>query len=199
LKEVHHRVKNNLQVISSLLNLQTEAASDLRVRAALKDSQGRIMAMAFIHDQLYRSADLAEVDMARYAGRLVDQLVVSYGDPRQPVPVTVSAGVRLELDQAIPCGLILNELMTNALIHAFPPPRTGTVSVEMTQDAETVRLCVRDTGVGLPPEAETRTSQTLGLRVVAALAAQLGGALTILAANPGTEVTVRFPKQGSPS
>ncbi len=175
LKEVHHRVKNNLQIISSLLNLQGEELEDADAARRFRESQNRIRSMALIHELLYRSDDLSGIDFAEYVERLVQHIVNSYGPQAHRVESRLEIEARpLSLDCAIPCGLIVTELVANAIEHAFPDG-AGTVSVRFRSDDGRRHLEVRDDGVGLPPELDPEQAATLGLRLVTALARQLGG------------------------
>ena len=179
LKEVHHRVKNNLQIISSLLSLQADALNDPRDHALFKESEGRVRSMALIHERLYKSADLARVDFREYVDSLVTTLFFSY--QRSGVnPVVDICDARLPLDTAIPCGLIINELVSNALKHAFPDGRTGSVAIGMQDMGNgTLRLEVRDDGIGLQEDLEPDTAKTLGLNLVSILTRQLQGVLKV--------------------
>lgn len=179
LQEVHHRVKNNLQIIVSMLHLQADQSLAREVKDALQRGQDRVQSMALIYAALYHSRDLAHVDMKEYLGRLTNSLVQSYRkDP---------AGVKLELEvdalslepaKATPCGLIVSELLSNALLHAFPDGRTGKICVALgRRDDGRLRLVVRDDGVGLPKGIVFPGASTLGLQLVEALASQLDGTL----------------------
>jgi len=204
LREIHHRVKNNLTVISSLLDLQANASQDERVRAAFKNSQGRIQTMASIHEQLYRSTNLAKIDMAKYITGLVEKLYYAYSFADIQVKFDLGE-VKLSIDQAIPCGLILNELVTNAFKYAFnsdsPAPRTINISlnengylpgVDAKQAIYTMK--VSDNGIGLPAGMDMETSRSLGWRLVNGLIGQLHGQLAVESA-PGAGVcfTLVFP------
>jgi two-component sensor histidine kinase len=193
LKEVHHRIKNNLQVIASLLRLQANALEDERLAGALLDSQHRVESMALIHEQLYESEDLREVDVARHAALLADNLYRSYGaDPaRITIRVTLEP-IPLTADQAIPVGLILNELISNALKHAFPDGRRGVVSIEGGLRDGQVVLEVRDDGAGIPAGAARGRRKSLGLEIVNILSRQLKGTLE-LDRRRGAAFRVSFP------
>lgn len=181
LKEVHHRVKNNLQVISSLLNLQASQIADARVKSALRESQNRVRSMALIHEKLYQSANLAEVDFAAYLRNLVSFLSQSYRERANSVDIVVrAAALQLDLETAIPCGLIVNELVSNALKHAFPDGRAGVITVSLEPIAEgQMCLVVADDGVGIPADAGRADGTSLGLSLVRTLVDQIGGSLTI--------------------
>lgn len=190
LQEVHHRVKNNLQVISSLINMQRRAVADAAARDALRDCQARVQAIGLIHEQLYRYADYARVPFADYVRGLVVHLSEALGSARVRVAFDV-APVALAVDKAIPCGLIVNELVTNAFKHAFPGDRGGTISVRLSQEASgRCELAVEDDGVG-SPSGEPRT-QSLGLHLVDTLVAQLRGVI-VRRRDGGTSCTVSFP------
>lgn len=192
LKEVHHRVKNNMQVISSLLNLQSASLKDASAVALFRESQQRVRSMSLVHEILYQSQDLASVDFASYVKQLVDSLQRSFGARAAAVTVTVKVGsVALEMDEAIPCGLIINELVSNALKYAFPQKRAGAITVAVKQlRSSAVRLTVSDNGAGI--RAQRGAADSLGLKLVRALTEQLHGTITIDTAS-GTAVTIEFP------
>jgi two-component sensor histidine kinase len=194
LKEMYHRIKNNLQVISSLLNLQAGSSEDPQVRKIFQDSQARIYSMALLHETLQRSRDLARVDLADYLHSLVAELCRSYGAETQRVTIqTQLVEVWVSTDTAIPCGLILNELLSNALKYAFPRDQQGDISIALRADpGQEVTLTVRDTGVGLPEGLDFRDSDSLGLQLVCLLTEQLGGTIA-LERSGGTAFTVTFP------
>jgi len=193
-QEVHHRVKNNLQVVSSLLALQASHLEDERMTAILKDSQSRIRSMALIHEQLYQSQDLARIDFYEYLGSLASALLASYSDKAGSVSLRMRVDrVFLGVGTALTCGLIVNELVSNSLKHAFPGDRKGEICVELHQeDQRTYRLVVSDNGQGLPEGLDYRASKSLGLRLVTRLAeSQLNGTLAVRGGE-GTEVVVSF-------
>jgi two-component system, sensor histidine kinase PdtaS len=174
IEEVHHRVKNNLQVITSLLGLQARTLKDPATRKKFEESRYRIQAMAILHEILYESSSLAEIDFADYIRRLVEHLVRSYG-----AAVRIRTEVRLEplhchRDVALPCGLMVNELLSNAFKYAFPGGKIGGIRVVLRRGSKgKVHLMVRDNGVGLPPGLDWKASPTLGLRLVRTLARQI--------------------------
>lgn len=194
LKEIHHRVKNNLQIISSLLNLQAQQIKDPATLQVLRESQGRVRSMALIHEKLYQSQDLARVDFDGYVHDLLVYLFRSYSTNMDLVHVDVNAqGVALSVDTAIPCGLIISELVTNAIKYAFPGGRKGTICVDLTpEDAGHLALRVADNGVGLPPDLDWRNAESLGLQLVSTLTAQLHGQIQVQS-NTGTEFKITFP------
>jgi PAS domain S-box-containing protein len=193
LKEVHHRVKNNLQVIASLLRLESNRIDHAVTKGVLKDMQNRIQAMAGLHEALYRSGNFAQVDLATYLKQLTNQLSrsLSMGPGRVPFHLSL-VSVGLDLDQAIPCGLIVNELASNALKHAFPDGRSGEVRVELDQAQDgTLLLRVSDDGIGLPADFEARRGKSLGLQLVSDLVRQLQGTFRI-APGPRAAFEVTF-------
>lgn len=177
LKEIHHRVKNNLQIISSMLNLQSSQTANVQTLAVFQDSQHRIRSMALIHEALYRSGDLAQIDFLDYALTLVDFLRQSYRSPGVQMRVE-GVPVFLEINTAVPCGLILNELISNALKHGFPNGRSGEVVVHLQQhESGEISLGVRDNGVGMPPNLDMNQTHSLGLQLVDTLVKQVNGRL----------------------
>jgi len=197
LKEIHHRVKNNLQVIISLLRLQAGKIESPVAKAALNATQDRVRSMALIHEHLYRSENLAAVDMASYIKHLCQQLFHALAATPDTLHLRLElASVSLGIDQAVPCGLLVNELVTNAFKHAFPAGRGGEVRVELQplKDGQGWRLRVADDGVGLPPGFDEQSRNSLGLKLIADLAGQLGGQLEI-GAGPGAVFTVEFQKR----
>jgi two-component sensor histidine kinase len=191
LKEVHHRVKNNLEVIDSLLQLQANAFPDPRLRAALADTSGRVHAISEVHRQLYASPDLAQVDMKAYAQMLSASVCDIFSLADRVRGSVAGDAVLLDIRRAAPAGLILNELLSNALKHAFPGRRAGAVAVTLATDGAAIEMGVCDDGVGLP---EQRGPGSLGLELVRVLTEQLRGTVTFEHRN-GTSVRVRFPAQ----
>jgi two-component sensor histidine kinase len=191
LREIHHRVKNNMQVVSSLLNLQASRTEDPATKAILEESRQRVRSIAIIHEKLYNSANLANIDLAVYLKSLADELLRSYGRPEVSCDIDVEA-IPFEIDKAIPTGLIVNELLTNSLRHAFPPGTQGTVSVHLRSlGDENVELVVRDDGVGFPAGIDIHSATTMGLAIVRTLVEQMHGTLT-MDASRGTACTIRF-------
>jgi len=178
LKEVHHRVKNNLQVISSILNLQTaHVGEDKRMLDLIHESQDRIRSMSFIHESLYQTKNFSSVDLASYIERLTRNLVMSYSVSGKVALETDLERVDLTLDQAIPCGLILNELVSNALKHGFPDGRAGTIRIGLRCQNDRVRIELADDGVGMPQEQDPEAQGSLGLQLVHTLIDQLDATL----------------------
>jgi PAS domain S-box-containing protein len=193
LKEIHHRVKNNLQVISSLLYLQSKNIVDDQTLQMFEESRGRVRAMALVHERLYRSQDLARVDFAEYVRNLADHLFRSYGVDGNLIRLRVDVeDVYLDLDTAIPCGLILNELVSNSLKHAFSDDEGGEVGISFHSDQNGwFTLMVTDSGVGFPSELNFRNTKSLGLQLVNSLATQLRGAVE-LDNSDGTAFKITF-------
>jgi PAS domain S-box-containing protein len=207
INEVHHRVKNNLQVISSLLRMQGDLLPDHRAAAALKASQHRIASMAHIHELLYSSQFMDEIDFAEYTHTLVNELIQSYSVFGNAVTARFDTmPVFLKVDQAIPCGLILNELVTNALKYAYPPGMTGEIMVDLRENAAgLVTLSVADSGVGLPDGFDWQNSKSMGLPIVDLLTTQIAGTLQVRTASgstasgstaSGSTFAVEFLKEG---
>lgn len=194
LAEVHHRVKNNLQIVHSLLDLQSEQVTDPVALSMLRESQNRVRSMALIHQTLYQSKDFARVDFASFLDSLLPSLITSYNVGTERVRLEMAVNdVHLPLSQAIPCGLIVNELITNALKHGFPAERSGHIIVASEKSHENqIKLSVSDDGIGIAAEMSLEAGSTLGLTLVRSLAYQLHGDITIQRANP-TRFTLTLP------
>ena len=198
LREIHHRVKNNLQVISSLLRLQAESITDPIIRALFQEGQDRVRSMSLVHEQLYESADLAQIDFGEYVRHLVRHLLLSYQGQDKGVSLRIDAKVvLLGVNVAVPCGLILNELVTNALKYAFPDGRPGEIRVALRVDEAAPQgslgiLEVCDNGVGLPVHMDVAQTESLGLYLVHRLAIQLEGQLEVHNGH-GTNFRLSFP------
>ncbi len=193
LREVHHRVKNNLQVVVSLLNLQSQNVPDESVREIFKESRNRIRSMALVHERLYQSSDLSYVDFAEYLRRLTTHLFHSYGLDAGRIELEVEAGdVRLDVNTAVPLGLIINELVSNALKHAFPDGRRGKIAIGLKPlEGKRFRLAVSDDGAGFPEGVDFRNTESLGMQIVTMLAEQLEGELA-LERGAGTKFVLTF-------
>jgi two-component sensor histidine kinase/ligand-binding sensor protein len=196
LREVHHRVKNNLQIISSLLNMQGSSLTDQNAVAALQDSRARVLSMAVIHEQLYGHDQWDAIDFEEYAKTLVAELLYSFGERAGGVISRFKTSrVLLNVEQAIPCGLILTELITNVLKYAYPTGGGGEVLIELSETPSgLVTLTVSDCGVGLPRDFDQENPKSMGLEMIGILASQLGGALTV-EASPGARFCVEFPRE----
>lgn len=207
LEEIHHRVKNNLQIISSLLNLQAGFIQDPRTLELFRECQNRIQSMALIHEGLYQPDNLALINVGNYMRHLIADVYQSYGVTSADIglSVEVDSGIKLSMESAIPCGLIVNELISNALKHAFPPAigapggmetnitGRGEIRVSLKSDGKDhLLLEVADTGVGLSPDFDPGQLKSLGLRLVKMLAAQLQG-VVVFDRSGGTTCRIRFP------
>ena len=194
LKEVHHRVKNNLQIVTSLLNLQSARETQESVRTALRDMQSRVRSMALLHEALYRSTNLAQIDFGAYVRNLCDQLARGYQRAGQAVRFDIqTANVHLDLERAVPCGLIINELVTNAFKHAFRTDQAAEIVITSHEPAPgQIEITVADNGVGMAPDFDLSRSQSLGLQLIARLTDQLGGSLRLESRVP-VEFRIRFP------
>lgn len=195
LKEVHHRVKNNLQIISSLLFLQKENISDPAIQDCFEESRNRIASMALIHEELYRSGDLARVDLKEYLERLAPKVVQSLRGSKSIGFALNLAECRVSVDKAIPFGLAINELLTNAVKHGFARRDAGTIRVSMTCEDGLVRAVVEDDGAGLPEGFHPDSVRTLGMQLVVQLIRQLRGALTFGSSPQGAVFRLSFPEQ----
>ena len=198
LQEIHHRVKNNLAVVSGLLSLQAEASESSEVKLALDKSQQRVHSMAIIHAHLYGRGRFDRIDFSEYARELV--LGLYSASVTEPCPISEEMDlepIELGMDRAVPCALILNELFSNALQHAFPDGRTGKIHVSFRRsEPGFLELAVEDNGIGLPVGSlGGRETGTLGLRIVSILTGQLGGSLK-QEAGQGTRIVIRFPEPG---
>lgn len=197
LQEVHHRVKNNLQMLSSLINMQMRKLKQDSARQALEEYQTRLQSIALVHEQLYQSGNHARVPLLGYLRSLLNNIFYSCGvEPSIHLEAKGPTETTLPIDRAIPVGLILNELITNAVKHAFAAGDSGRVWAEVEETPETVRIFINDNGRGLPPDLDTQSGITLGLQVVHILAEQISGTLTAAPLEPGTSMLVEFPKDG---
>ena len=199
LKEIHHRVKNNLQVISSLLDLQSDTLEDPEILRVFRNSTDRIRSMALVHENLYQSGDLARINGINYIHKLVEYFFDTYGDLAENVIPHIRVDVPsllLDMDTAIPLGLILTELLANALKHAFPLAKTGEIHVHAyLAPAGNLILEVRDNGIGFPRDFDIRESKSLGMQLVTLLTQQVKGSLEVKGGN-GTTVTLTIPYKG---
>jgi len=197
LQEIHHRVKNNMQVINSLMNLQASKIKDKKLLAYFKEATSRVHVMSLIHDSLYRSENLSEIDLQPYIKQLTQSILRMYTVAGVKVEIDADH-IHLDMDQAIPCGLIINELTTNALKYAFPRHRAGVFSIQALNNNQAyVSLVVSDNGIGLPEDIDIRRTNTLGLKLVHGLVDQLGGTIEVDRSGPGTRYVIRFPVRHS--
>jgi two-component sensor histidine kinase len=187
-------VKNNLQVIASLLHLQSASLQDPHTQAIFQDCQERIRAMALVHELLYQTGDLARVELARYLKALATQMFQAYRiDPERIHLVIQADEVYLDINTAIPCGLLCHELLSNCLKHAFPEHRSGRVTVTLQAvPAGHLTMTVHDTGIGFPADVDFRHTDSLGLQLVCTLTEQLQGTIA-LERHGGTRFTLTFP------
>jgi two-component sensor histidine kinase len=192
LKEVHHRVKNNIQIISSLLNLQARYVKDRQAREIIQDSRNRIESMALVHEKLFRSKDLERIDMNSYIQELASFLFNSYSKNRSQVDLKINvASVELGIDTAIPLSLIINELVVNSLKHAFPEGRHGEIGIDLAKTgANTLMLVFSDNGIGFPDTVSFPHFQSLGLQLIQSLAQQLMGDIKVITNTAGTTFTI---------
>ena len=193
LKEIHHRVKNNLQVVSSLLGLQSRAVTDPETRKMFQESQDRVHSMALLHESLYQSHNLSQINFPEYIRQLAAHLFHSYGVAAERIHLQTDLDdLLLHLDAAVPCGLIINELISNSLKYAFPDGREGRIRIEVRGVSDgTTRLVVADNGVGLRADIDWVNTRSLGLRLVRTLAQQLGAQLEV-STTEGMEVRLAF-------
>ena len=193
LREIHHRVKNNMQIISSLLSLQSQKFRGAEVVDAFRESQDRIRSMALVHEKLYQTRDLSRIDFSDYVKSLTSFLFKAYKTDETRIALKLDLDkVFLDINAAVPCGLILNELVLNALKHAFPDERKGKVTVELRgSEAGTVRLTVRDDGIGFPEGIEIAQADTMGLQIISLLTEQLDGRVEVKR-DSGTAFSVSF-------
>ena len=193
LKEIHHRVKNNLNIIISLLNLQSGKMIQKEAKDALQIAIRRIFSMALIHEKLYQSKDFSEIDFTDYVSNLCRQILTFYPDKSEDIDIKFKLDtIKLSIDTAIPCGLILNEILTNALKHAFPDHKKGTIEVRLHRmKDQSYRLIVRDDGVGMPKITDMESIPTLGLQLIHLLAQQIEGTVKV-DNTKGTEISIHF-------
>ncbi|MEM8502192.1 MAG: histidine kinase dimerization/phosphoacceptor domain -containing protein [Cyanobacteria bacterium P01_D01_bin.1] len=191
LKEVHHRVKNNLQIISSLLSLQSNSIEDDNISGLFRESQNRVRLMAMVHEKLYRSNDFGTIELAAYVRDLSNYLLRSYGINQNHVRLDIRIDqISLEIDSAVSCGLIINELITNSLKYAFPAASSSQeyqgeiiITAKLTS-SNSFSILYQDSGTGLPEDLEIENTKTLGLQLISTLTEQLGGTLSVKKAKP---------------
>jgi PAS domain S-box-containing protein len=196
LKEIHHRVKNNLQVVSSLLKLQAGNAADENIQNILIDSQNRVRSMALVHQKLYQSRDLSQINFPEYLRQLSDQLFNVFKERNGSIELDITAKeLNLSIDLAIPCGLIINELISNSFKYAFPGNRKGCIKIELdTENMNDYTLIISDDGIGLPKDIDFRNTKSLGLQLVNTLVGQIDGSIAMNNHN-GTAFTIKFAKK----
>ncbi|MCP4217767.1 MAG: GAF domain-containing protein [bacterium] len=193
LKELHHRVKNNLATIISLLRIQFADLEDPKVTAALDNSLNRIRTMSLLHDKLYRSDNMSEIDASEYLSEIARKLFVNCRDTRVPISLDLQLeSVYLAIDQAIYCGLMLNELITNSLRHAFHKSEEGCIRIELGRDKDSCNLVVSDNGCGMQLHRKSPSTSSLGMKLVEAMVKQLGGEGKLTSCD-GTSFGITFP------
>lgn len=193
LKEIHHRVKNNLQIISSLLNLQTRHIIDKRLLDILTETAGRVRAMALIHEELYSARDLSHVEFSRYLRTLTSHLFQSYGVDSRNISLTINTGdISFDIDTTVTCGLIIHELVSNCLKHAFPNDSKGMVAITLTEHGnQRYTITVQDNGIGMPSSLQASAVESLGLQLVRFLVRKLDGTVQVQSDN-GTIFIIHF-------
>lgn len=195
LHEVHHRVKNNLQIVSSLLSLQSRKSEPV-IQSALQESQMRIKAMALVHQLLYESEQMAEINLVEYLKRLTHLITSSYANNEHQIRIQFKSDIKsieLDIQRTIPCGLILNELLTNAMKHAFPELQVGQIDIVLGAADNQVQLQVIDNGIGMPSDFNWGGHTTLGKQLVPMFVAQLKGAIVLLPSTAGSHISLQFP------
>lgn len=193
LKEVHHRIKNNLQVIASLLNLQSRNFEDETIKSAFRDSQNRVRSMSLAHEKLYRSPDLASIEVSDYIKNLTDNIFQTYSTGNNRIKLDIQADKEyLQIDKIVPVGLILNELITNSFKYAFPENEEGIISIKFVIKGSEYILEVKDDGIGMPDNFDIDSSSSLGLKVVNMLVQQLEGTIEYNISS-GTGYIISFP------
>ena len=193
LKEIHHRVKNNLQIIISLLNLQTGYIKDEITLKAVKDGQSRVRSMALVHEKFYQSDELSEIDFAEYIEKLCHFIYQSYGDKTDRIHLQISGDkIGLDMDTAMPCGLLVNEIVSNSYKYAFPNQEKGKIQIDFKKIDNKIILLVQDNGVGFPEEYDLEKGESLGMQLIQALTSQLDGELIVSREN-GTSFKISFP------
>ena len=192
LKEIHHRVKNNLQIISSLLNLQTHYVNNDQLAVdVLKESQNRVKSMAMIHEKLYQSKNFSHIQFDDYINRLINDLFYSYATPDEIKPIIDVDNIELNIETSIPCGLIISELISNSLKYAFPNRDNGRIKISLKEHDDRYRLIISDNGVGFPKELDYKNTDSLGLKLINSLVDQIDGEIC-LNHEHGTEFIITF-------
>lgn len=192
LREIHHRVKNNMQIISSLLNLQATYTNDENVVDILLESQNRVKSMGMIHEKLYQSTELARIDFKDYINQLTVFLRQSYVYMNSSITIETEVDdIHLSIDTAVPCGLIINELVTNSIKHGYPNGMAGLIRVKLSESNGEYCLSVKDNGVGFPETVDFRNTDTLGLQLITNLVLQLDGTIDVIL-DQGTEFKINF-------
>jgi PAS domain S-box-containing protein len=195
LKEIHHRVKNNIQIIISILNLQASFIKNKKMIGILQDSQTRIKTMALVHEKLYQAQDFSNINFREYITNLLEYLFASYRSPNQEVEFQINTdSIPIEMDSIISLGLITNELVSNSFKYAFAGESNGQIEVSLQKyNKENIEFCVSDNGAGFPPDIDYRNTESLGLQLVCILAEQIHGKLDVQTSDKGTTFSIIFP------
>ncbi len=195
LREVHHRVKNNLQIIISLVNLQMRQTDDPEVKQIMSETQNRVRAMSLVHEKLYRSESLSRIDFADYTRYLATQLFSFYGSDTRRVRLDFTMNkIMVDINTAVPLGLLMNELISNTLKHAFPNGREGAISISGGYEDDRIMLVIRDNGIGIPSDFDWKNTTSLGMRLVTSLIDQVDGTI-VLDRNQGTAFTITIKRE----
>lgn len=193
LREIHHRVKNNLNIIIGLLELQSQNIEEITIREMFRESINRIRSMAIIHEYLYRSENQREIDLAVYIESLVDHLISTYSDGKRELIVSYkNENIMVSIDTAIPLGLIVNEVVTNSIKHAFIDKNKCHIEIQLRNEKNNLLIIITDDGVGIPVNLDVENSKSLGMRLIKLLVGQLAGTYNIYRAN-GTVVQIEIP------
>ncbi len=192
IQEIHHRVKNNLQIITSLIDLQLNAKQEQQPSEILEDLKNRIQLMAILHDKLYHQSSLQNVNLGEYIKSIIDNLTRSYNINLGKIQIDISTvEIIVPFQKAIPFGLLVNEITSNALKHAFPQGSSGKINVHVTSDQNHIYITIADNGIGLPDAFDIKHIQTLGLQLVEMLVMQLKGTIHI-SSSKGTKINLQF-------
>ncbi len=195
LKEIHHRIKNNLQIISSLLDLKLNSANKKSTVELFKESQNQIRSISLVHEYLYKSEDLEQIDFGNYVQSLIEQLVYSYGLKSDNLNIKINIAEFMEVDQAIHCGLIINEMVSNSIKHAFKRESKPEIRIDLhCNKNKLLTLIVGDNGLGIPRSVDLRRTNTLGFQLIEALVKQLHGTIE-MNRNGGSEFRIKFEKK----
>ncbi len=193
LKEVHHRVKNNLQVVNGLLSLQASFLDDKKLQAIFQYSQQRITSMAMIHEMLYHSDDLSKIDINEYITKLIDELISAFKLPTKIIKLELDASCWFSIDTAIPLGILINEIVTNSLKHGFEKKEEGKIKIQIQKlEAPNYTMTISDNGVGFNGGLDGEQSKTLGLLLISQLAIQVNGTITKDKTETGTQYSLNF-------
>lgn len=194
LKEIHHRVKNNLQIVSSLLNLQSDSIVDEKYLSLIKESHNRINSMALVHEMLYKSKDLSKIELKEYIEVLSSSVNMSYSSPAKEISFhyNIQSGIFLEIDMMIPIGLILNEILSNSYKYAFKNMKLGVIHIELKQVKKQLQLAVYDNGVGLDKNFDIKKQGSLGMQLIHMLSEQIEANMKV-SSKVGTRYDITFP------